>query len=199
MAAQSDTAQSLRNLFGILENLKLESSYDAIQRGLQENAALKEEVARREVDHRSHLRSITGLQIELDREAAKAKEKEAEARSLKEASQNLTKELETERAKVGERDKQLDERARAITDLKKRLGSAQTKNLELQKTYTITCDQKKEADARLEQATKNFKAKSAEATKAFQGEAARATMLAEQLALVKQFSVELTSPSNEVM
>ena len=74
MAAQADSTQSLRTLFGILENLKLESSYNSIQRGLAENAALKEEVAQQRADHMSHIRSIASLQTELDSATAKSNE-----------------------------------------------------------------------------------------------------------------------------
>ena len=199
MAAQADSTQSLRTLFGILENLKLESSYNSIQRGLAENAALKEEVAQQRADHMSHIRSIASLQTELDSATAKSNEQTIQVQRLNEKTSKLASELEIEKAKVEQRDKQLEERVKSATELKKQLVSAQTTISGLNKKVKETQDQKRNADARLEQVTKNLQAKLSETTKALQDKTAKVNMLSEQLYSMKQYSTELTSPSNEVM
>ena len=199
MAAQADSTQSLRTLFGILENLKLESSYNSIQRGLAENAALKEEVAQQRADHVSHIRSITRLQTELDSATSKSNEQAIQVQRLGEKTSKLASELEIEKAKVEQRDKQLEERVKSATELKKQLVSAQTTISGLNKKVKETQDQKRNADARLEQVTKSLQAKLSETTKALQDKTVEVNMLSEQLYSMKQYSTELTSPSNEVM
>ena len=116
-----------------------------------------------------------------------------------EKTSKLASELEIEKAKVEQRDKQLEERVKSATELKKQLVSAQTTISGLNKKVKETQDQKRNADARLEQVTKSLQAKLSETTKALQDKTVEVNMLSEQLYSMKQYSTELTSPSNEVM
>ncbi|KAK7756335.1 hypothetical protein SLS62_001561 [Diatrype stigma] len=192
MTAQFDSLHNLKSLFGLITSFTSDSSFDAVQRCLEENTSMKQELEQHRfesyAEQKVFSRNISILQMELDVERSKANEHTTRINTLVETNTQLTSELDAEKSKVAERDERLTEIAKTNTSLQEQLEAANAQIKALQDTVQQQNESHNSLSATYEQTSTALEQKSNEVS-----------VLSKDLDALKQWSCVMQSAPEDVI
>ncbi|RYP86378.1 hypothetical protein DL769_000762 [Monosporascus sp. CRB-8-3] len=188
MTSQVDYSRDLKTLFGLIDSLKSDPSYNSIRQVLGENDSLKQQVGEESQDLEALTRTVGRLQQSLDSETERGKEKSTQLGELKTINKTLTGERDTEKEKVAEKEKRLQENAKAVSELQAKLKASTNTINKLKDSIKEKENQCKETSSLLNKVTTELKEKKAEV----------ATM-SEKYKALSQYSCVMNTASDEVI
>ncbi|RYP90513.1 hypothetical protein DL770_003360 [Monosporascus sp. CRB-9-2] len=188
MASQVDYAQNLKTLFGLMDSLTSEASYNSIRQVHRENDSLKQQVEMQSQEIKTLTRTVGRLQQSLDSETETAKNTSAQLAKLENIKKTLAGERDAEKAKVADKEKRLQENAKAVSELQGKLKASADSINKLRDIVKEKENQQNEKSSLLNKVSTELERKKAET----------ATM-SEKLKALSQYSCEMTTASDEAI
>lgn len=165
MTVQVDHMHNLKTVYELFRTLTTNDSFGAIQKSLEENESLRQDLERQRVEQNDEqtvfTRNISRIQRELDAETAKANEQTIQIGTLEDIKNTLTNELDAEKTKVSERDAKLVENEKTNSDLQEQLLAARAEIDTLKNTVQEQDARHKDVSSQLENTSQELGQKKA--------------------------------------
>lgn len=165
MTVQVDHMHNLKAVYELFRTLTTNDSFGAIQKSLEENESLRQDLERQRVEQNDEqtvfTRNISRIQRKLDAETAKANEQTIQIGTLEDIKNTLTNELDAEKTKVSERDAKLVENEKTNSDLQEQLLAARAEIDTLKNTVQEQDARHKDVSSQLENTSQELGQKKA--------------------------------------
>lgn len=165
MTVQVDHMHNLKTVYELFRTLTTNDSFGAIQKSLEENESLRQDLERQRVEQNDEqtvfTRNISRIQRKLDAETAKANEQTIQIGTLEDIKNTLTNELDAEKTKVSERDAKLVENEKTNSDLQEQLLAARAEIDTLKNTVQEQDARHKDVSSQLENTSQELGQKKA--------------------------------------
>lgn len=165
MTVQVDHMHNLKTVYELFRTLTTNDSFGAIQKSLEENESLRQDLERQRVEQNDEqtvfTRNISRIQRKLDAETAKASEQTIQIGTLEDIKNTLTNELDAEKTKVSERDAKLVENEKTNSDLQEQLLAARAEIDTLKNTVQEQDARHKDVSSQLENTSQELGQKKA--------------------------------------
>lgn len=165
MTVQVDHMHNLKAVYELFRTITTNDSFGAIQKSLEENESLRQDLERQRVEQNDEqtvfTRNISRIQRKLDAETAKANEQTIQIGTLEDIKNTLTNELDAEKTKVSERDAKLVENEKTNSDLQEQLLAARAEIDTLKNTVQEQDARHKDVSSQLENTSQELGQKKA--------------------------------------